>query len=99
MGEVTATPWEQFTGAERLFPVEYLVQSLEIEYTDPVELCFYALRRVSSDFNYPAGMWKSQNIDEKNWKDLKASLLNSFGRNGKPYSLEDKLEFMLSLKN
>ena len=76
---------------------------------DMSQLCSDAMSRLSSDIATPAGAWKAANITDisntkpldgigemNQWNKMKESLLDQLGSK-ESYSVENQLEFMLSL--
>jgi len=101
-----------FTGLDPCLPAELFTSMIEKDPTTSRSgfLCARAWNLISSDASTPAGLWKGKNgafgpktpvadsNDERLWSRMKAELHSAFGRGGKPYSLEEQLELMISLK-
>jgi len=98
-------PVYTFTGLETHYPLELFIATVEHQHRGPKTQLREAWKCLSDDRTTPVGQWKKSagryktigTSDIYRWTKLKFDLLNTFGRRGAPYSLEDKLEFLLSL--
>ena len=90
-----------YTGLEHCYPVELLIASVEYKFAEPMDQFEATMKHMSSDDTTPAGKWRAQMSetveDLQTWQDLKSNLLSTLGRK-RPFSIREKLQFVVSLK-